>query len=319
MEAPEVAGTLLMVNPASAGGATLRRLPEILDALRHTDIAFDVHLTTEPGEATERCREALRSGVGRVVAVGGDGTINEVVNGYFEVTGGNPVAPDAQLGLIPSGTGGDFRRTLGGGGLDRAVAALTEGRTRRLDAGRIEVDTPSVAGGNRISYFINVADWGVGGEVVARVNRSRFKRAGPRGSAIFLGVSLSELWGYGVREVDLVIDGMTLRRRVSNVVVANGQYFGGGMHVAPRARLDDGAFDIVLIGAMPHWRMLLGIPRLYRGTHLGMPGIELFRGKKVRIVPTGDRPLRFEAEGELAGAGAATVTCLPGAIPFVGA
>jgi diacylglycerol kinase (ATP) len=149
---------------------------------------------------------------------------------------------------------------------------------------------------------------------VSRVNRSRYKGGGLRGSAVFLRESIAALMRFGGRRVRIRSDddGPT-ERTVQSIVIANGQYFGGGMHVAPHARVDDGKFDVVIIDAMSRARSLTSMPSLYRGTHLNRPGVELRRATRV-VIEALDAPLLFDVEGEQVGQTPATVTCLPSAI-----
>lgn len=297
----------VVMNPASAGGRTLRRWPRTLRALRSAGVTCEVHRTTAPGDATHAVRAALESSFRTIVAVGGDGTLNEVVNGFFDATGA-PIGGDAMLALLPSGTGGDFRKGAGLPGSTDAAAGLIARRcVRRVDAGRIEFDD------GRTHFFINIADCGMGGEVVARVNRGRYKGGGVRGSAMFLGISLSTLLRYVARNARIEVDGVSLRRRVRSIVVANGTSFGGGMRIAPDAVLDDGQFDVVIIGDTGRPRALTGIPSLYRGRHLSRFEVEVFRARTVRVGCDGD-PMLFDVDGELVGKTPATLTCLPAAI-----
>jgi YegS/Rv2252/BmrU family lipid kinase len=300
--------TLAVVNPASAGGRTARRWPELRRALAGAGVAVEERLTAEPLEAVELTRAALRSGCERVVAVGGDGTLNEVLNGFFDARGA--VAPGAVLGLLPSGTGGDFRRTVGIPTLAAAaVAVLAAGGTRAVDVGRLRLDSAAAGAGMR--HFINIADCGLGGDVVARVNRSS-KRAG--GTVTFLGCSLASLLSFRCRAARVEIDGAVEEGRFQNVVIANGRYFGGGMLVAPGADCADGLFDVVLFGDLSRARSLTGIRHIYAGSHLGRPGVSLRRGRRVRVTPLDDEPLRFEMEGEEVGPAPATATLLPAAV-----
>ncbi|MGO8685965.1 MAG: diacylglycerol/lipid kinase family protein [Candidatus Dormibacteria bacterium] len=304
--------TLVLVNPVSAGGQTMRRWPAIRAALQRAGVPVDAHLTLAPGDATDVTRrEITRRGVRRVVAVGGDGTLNEVVNGCFDERGA-PLAPGLSVGLVPSGTGSDLRRTLGlPTDPDAAAQLLARGTTRNIDLGRIDF-----ADGSR-RLFVNVADCGIGGEVAARVNRSPEKRGGPLGTAIFLGVSIGELMTYHNREVLLTIDAQTSRRRVQQVVVANGRCFGGGMRIAPDADPADGLFDVVVVGDVSRAGALRAIPRLFRGTHLSLPVVEVFRGRRVVITPA-DRlePPRFDVDGEQVGRAPAEISIVPGALCF---
>jgi YegS/Rv2252/BmrU family lipid kinase len=304
--------TLVVVNPASAGDRTGKRWPGLRDALSNAGVSFDVHLTTAPDDATIATRAALSQGYERVIAAGGDGTLNEVVNGFF-APDGTALNSDALLGLLPSGTGGDFRRTLG---LPtdpvKLASIIAANRTRCIDAGRVHYDDPSTPP----RQFINIADCGVGGEVVARVNRSGNKGGGVRGTAVFLGISLRALTTFGGRPVRLTIDGETIEREIQNVVIANGRCFGGGMRIAPGAELDDGRFDVVVLPALGRLRTLTAVPSVYRGAHIRQPGVLVTRATTVRIEPLDERPLLFDIEGEQIGVAPATLTCLPGVLTF---
>jgi YegS/Rv2252/BmrU family lipid kinase len=297
--------TVAVVNPASCAGRTGRSWPETRRVLAAAGVEVEERLTTAPREATELTRAALREGCERVVAVGGDGTLNEVVNGFLDADG-SAIAPLAVLGLLPSGTGGDFRRTAGiPASAAGAAAVLAAGASRPVDVGRITLD------GAAPRHFINIADCGIGGEVVGRVNRSS-KRAG--GTATFLWHSLASLLSYRPRAARVEIDGVAEEGRYQNVVIANGRYFGGGMCVAPGADPADGLFDVVLFGDLPRLRSLTGIRRIYAGTHIGQPGIRLLHGRRVRVTPLEQPPLCFEMEGEEVGPAPATLEILPGAV-----
>ena len=301
------APAFVVMNPASAGGHTLRHWPAAARALRSAGVEFDLHQTIAPGDATTAVRRALAGGYRTIVAVGGDGTLNEVVNGFFDLEGA-PIGAGAMLGLVASGSGGDFRRTAGIPGTFEADARLIAARSvRTIDAGRIDFDD------GRRRFFINIADCGMGGEVVASVNRNRHKGGSMRGSAVFLGVSLSTLWRYVARTAQVEIDGVAYERSVRSVVVANGAYFGGGMRVAPGAELDDGRLDVVIIGETGRTRALTGIPSLYRGRHIRRAEVEVHRASVVRITCDG-APMLFDVEGEQVGTTPATLTCLPAAI-----
>ncbi|HSP65282.1 MAG TPA: diacylglycerol kinase family protein [Candidatus Deferrimicrobium sp.] len=302
--------TLVIVNPASAGGRTGKRWPGLRGALDRSNLAYDVHHTSAPRDATNATRQALADGYARIVSCGGDGTLNEVVNGFF-APDGSPLNSDAVLGLLPSGTGGDFRRTIGLSTDPTALArVLAANRTRRIDLGRVTYDSPATPP----THFINIADCGVGGEVVARVNRSNSKGGGLRGTAVFLGISLRVLTTFGGRPVRLILDGEASEMEVQQVVIANGRYFGGGMRIAPGAELDNGWFEVVVLPALGRVRTLVAMPSVYRGAHVKQPGVLVTRAKTVRVEPLDNRALLFDVEGEQVGIAPATLTCLPGAL-----
>ncbi len=302
------ADALIVMNPVSAGGRTARTWPSIEAALLAAGLAFDVHRTTARGDATTAVRNALRTGRYRtIVTVGGDGTLNEVVNGFFDENGA-AIGNDAVLGLLPSGTGGDFRRAAHiPAGVAAAVELIASRATRVIDCGRIDF-----ADGAR-RFFINIADCGMGGEVVAHINRSSRKAGGAQGTLLFLGASLSTLLRYHARVTHIDIDGMSIDRTVRSVVVANGISFGGGMRVAPGASLDDGQFDVVIIAETGRTRALTGITSLYRGRHVHRREVEVRRASVVRVRCDGE-PMLFDVEGEQVGTTPATLTCLPAAI-----
>jgi len=299
------AGVVAIVNPSSAGGRTGRRWPEALAALQAAGLSPRVWLTTAREDATRLTREAIAGGAQTVLAVGGDGTLSEVVNGLFDAAG-QPLRP-VTVGLLPAGSGGDFRRTLGiPGSFAGAIAVLERGEVRTLDLGRV-----TYADGSR-RHFANIADCGVGGEVVARVNRGP-RRAG--GSVTFLYHALRSLMSYAARPVRLEVDGQVWGGTVQNVVFANGQYFGGGMRVAPDADPTDGLLDVVVVESSSRSSTLRGMARIYRGRHLGHPGVISLRGRHMRVESMAPAaPLRFDVDGEDIGATPATVECLPGAL-----
>jgi YegS/Rv2252/BmrU family lipid kinase len=255
----------------------------------------------------ELTRVALREGFEMIVAVGGDGTLNEVVNGFFEA--GSPVNPDAVLGTICRGTGSDFIKTLGISKNIEAAARQLRGRSvRQCDVGRF---TSRDGNGDEIErYFINIADFGIGGEAVARVNNTT-KAFG--GFISFLYGTLKTLVFYKGKIVKLKIDDYyEAERKINNIVVANGRYFGGGMQIAPRAEVDDGLFDILVIDDMNLMESVLNISRLYKGAHIDHPKVEYFRGK--RVVAESAEDVLIDVEGEDGGRLPATFDIIPGAI-----
>jgi YegS/Rv2252/BmrU family lipid kinase len=302
---------LVIVNPASAGGATADAWPSLAADLRTHFGPFAVAFTQAAGDAAsiaEREAEAGRL----LVACGGDGTINEVANGILRSGAG------AELGVLPSGTGGDFRRTLGvpERGPD-AARALRLGRARPIDAGRV---TYAVEGGGEESrYFVNVASFGMGGDVIRRVKGGRGLPAGAArllgGKLSFAAAALQSAFAFEQPAVRVSVDGgREVRLTVANFCVANARYFGGGMKVAPGALLDDGLFDIVSIGEMGAHTILANSYRLYLGTHLGMRQVGHARARRVEARPAGHEAIKLEVDGELVGRLPAVFELLPAAL-----
>jgi len=271
--------TVLIVNPKSQGGRLGKRWTEIADTIGRA-FPFDEAITQGPGDATRLAREALKAGAERVVAIGGDGTINEVVNGFFDDRGA-PIAPDASFAVIPFGTGGDFRRTLQlPTELADAAAVIAANQRRRIDVGRLELTTPS--GGRAVRMFANIASFGVSGVVDRLVNESGKKL----GRLSFLAASARATWSYKNQRVQLVFDGKDrVEATINTVAIANGRYFGGAMMVAPNAEVDDGAFDVIAMGDFGFGDLLASGRRLFNGTHLTMDKVTARRAKVVDAEP----------------------------------
>jgi diacylglycerol kinase (ATP) len=296
-----------IVNPSSANRSTGRLWSQLEDVMRKHFGDFEFCLTETPNHATRLTSEALHDGFEMVVAVGGDGTVNEVVNGFFN--SGSLINPDAVLGVISRGTGSDFIKTLGIPKPIEAACRTLRGRAiRKCDAGHF---TCLGHHGEHIErYFINIADFGMGGETVERVNRTT-KAFG--GFASFLYGALSTILTFKSKRIKVKVDdSYEADKLIDNVVVANGQYFGGGMWVAPRAQVDDGMFDILIIEEMGRLESLRNISKLYKGTHLQHPKVTCLHGKTV----TAESPdtVLLDVEGEQIGRLPVRFDIIPAAI-----
>lgn len=271
------------------------------------------HLTTRAGEATEVTREAVNRGIGCVVAVGGDGTLSEVVNGYLDESG-KAVNPDAAIGLLPSGTGSDFCRTLGLGSTQQALRAIAGARTRLIDAVRIFFTSGE---GTQVSRFgINVASFGLGGDTVALVNQ--WRESLPSwigGRARFVAAAVRALGRY--RNIPVTV-GFDQERTVtvdSNlIVVANGRYAGGGMMFAPHAELDDGLLDVVLTDRVTRLGIIMELRRIGRGGHLKNPNVNVTRAREVSV--STETPMAIDIDGDMSGYTPARLTIIPSVIRF---
>lgn len=304
--------TVVVVNPQSQGGRLGKRWPEVAETLGRA-FPFDELITERPGDATRLTRDALRAGAERVVALGGDGTVNEVVNGFFDDDGA-PIAPDASFALVPYGTGGDFRRTFHLP-TDIAAAAAVIGRDarKRIDVGQLTYTRPDGEPARRM--FANIASFGVSGVVDRLVNESgkRFGRLS------FLLATARATWSYTNQRVQLVFDGEDrVEATINTVAVANGRYFGGAMMVAPDAEVDDGLFDVVALGDLGFGDLLTSGRRIYKGTHLTLDKVSARRAKVVEAAPVEPGAVvELDVDGECPGRLPARFELRPAALSMV--
>ena len=299
--------TFFVVNPKSAGGQTGKRWLEMHAHVTRALGTFGHAFTQKPLDAIEITRQALRDGYQCLVAVGGDGTINEVANGFFE--GDTVLNPRAALAVIPRGTGGDFRRSFEWNlTLKSALDRLKTDDTAPLDVGRLEFTTHENGQGTR--YFVNVCSFGVSGEVADEANKSS-KVLG--GKASFFLASLKTLLRYSDRKVRIGVDGGPLREMtITTAAVANGRFFGGGMQVAPQASMSDGIFDITLWRGYGLTDFVVKSAGVYSGDHVKWPGTECMKG--TTLVAESDEAVFIDCDGEQPGRLPCRMTVLPGAI-----
>lgn len=293
----------VIVNPHAGRRRVEREIPELERNLRSKRLDYVLLRTEGPGDATRFAREALEGGGRFVVAAGGDGTVNEVVNGMLDAEG-KPVGEDPVLGVVAAGSGSDFVRTFGlPGDATRACSHLTGDNTYPLDVGKITYAAPG--GGTETRYFVNVAEAGLGAAVAARADRMspRFGQA-----KYFVGFWLT-LPRFKLADVRVRADRKTYEGPAYMIVVGNGQYYGGGMKVSPRSYPGDGVLDGVVFKG-PKSDAFTMIPKIYRGEHVPHPHIEELRVKSEFVVEA-DRPLPIEADGEVLGNTPATFAVIP--------
>jgi diacylglycerol kinase (ATP) len=271
---------LAIVNPAAGGGRGASAWARVTAVAEHRR-DYECVLTDSPGHARRLAREAAAGGYQRIVAVGGDGTVSEVAGGL--------VGSDAALGIVPAGNGNDFSRALGLPRVpERAAWLALRGATRRVDLGRVQV-------GQQCTVFVNVAGCGFDAEVVRRTASGRHAR----GALLYLMGIVQTLSAFRPLPLRLVLDGQPIVRRALGVAVAIGPRYGGGMRIAPQAVLDDGLFDICVVGDLSPTRLLALLPRLYAGTHTSHSAVEFFRCRELRVEALAPREVCCQADGEL--------------------
>jgi len=302
------AKTHVILNPASAGGKTGQKRAQILAALeRHLGRAYSLCVTRRPLEATSSAREAVLAGSELVIAVGGDGTIQETVNGLFSQ--GRLINPDCQLGIINSGTGCGFLKSLNfPPDLESQCKVIGQEWTRLIDIGRAVFSNGNGLGQER--YFINECQAGIGGEVVKKVQSGQKKLGG------FLAFGLNTLavlLNYPNRRITVrVDDGPERTGRFMGIIAANGNSMAGGMQLAPQADVGDGMLDFLFIHEQTLSERLLNFPKIYWGSHIASPKFSYFRGKSLAL--TSEEDISFEADGELLGRLPCRVEILPSAL-----
>lgn len=299
----------LIVNPASAAGRTGRHFDGIARVIRAALGDFDCAFTRAPGDGVRLAREAVDRGGRLVVAVGGDGTASEVIDGLTAEDG--PRHPDARFGFVPRGTGGDLRRTLGlPEDVDSAARALASGKEAVIDLGRIEYAGPG--GALQVRHFANVAGLGISGVVSRRVNRGVKL---PSGKLSFMLASARSLLSWADQPVRWRVDGGPWREeRLTALSVCNGRFFGGGMQVAPGARMDDGLFDVVVWRGLGLSDFVTKRRMLYDGTHVTLENTRVVRARSVEAEPLGGAEVLLDVDGESPGMLPARFTILPGAL-----
>lgn len=303
----------VVLNPQAASGKAGKSWGLLHPLLRGSIGDVEVLRTAAPGHATELTRRALADGAGIVIAVGGDGTLNEVVNGYFR--GGAPVS-DASLALVPVGTGGDFRRSAGiPSSLAGAVRAINDSSRRRIDVGWVRLTDREGRVVDR--YFLNQASFGLGGEVSIAA-KSNFLTA-YSGKGAFLWATASAFLRFRAKTVQLELDGGPLPEPVAvmQVSLGNGSYHGGGMRPCPLAKLSSGCLEVTVIEEASFWEFLRALPPLYSGRVYTVPKCRHYRAK--RIAARSDEAVWAEVDGEAIGGLPLEAGVLPSAIPFVGA
>jgi YegS/Rv2252/BmrU family lipid kinase len=306
---------LLVVNPRSGGGRTGKLFDAARPAIERVLGEVDVATTERARHAVEIAREAARAGRSTIVAVGGDGSFHEVVNGLMLAKADG--ATGARAAMIGMGTGGDFRKTLGlEHRLDAYLAAIAGGKARPIDVGRFSyVDH---AGASKEAYFVNILSMGVGG-LVDRYVAETTKAFG--GTIAYTIASLRAVKDSVAARLEVTIEddaGTRTETRVSrSIAVCNGEFFGSGMHIAPMAKPDDGMFEVVDLGGADRLPFLLSSSDMYTAKHLRKKGVSHFRARKITVRPLDERvaeKVSLDVDGEPLGRVPITIEVVPRAI-----
>ncbi|MGH2697990.1 MAG: diacylglycerol/lipid kinase family protein [Actinomycetota bacterium] len=284
-------GVLTLVCNVNAGrGGVGRCLPEVEGLLSERGLEYEVVRTEGRGHATLLTKEALERGRQLLVAVGGDGTIHEMVNGM--IADDKPVNPEARMGVVAAGTGCDFIKTFGiPSSPSHAVVHLDGGESFPIDIGKI---TFTEQGNEVVRYFANVAEAGLGARVVERAARL------PRllGPTVYFFAFWMTIAGHKPAQVKVDLMTRTYEGSMNNMVIANGQFFGGGMKIAPKAAPTDGVLDFQIEYAGKREAIAV-MPKVYKGEHVPHP--KILEAKRVAASIESDSPLLIEADGEVLG------------------
>jgi diacylglycerol kinase (ATP) len=309
---------LIIVNPASAGGATGREWPALAHALATHFGPFNCAFTTRAGEGPSIAEREARRGRRFIVACGGDGTINEVANGILEAG-----AKTTELGILPSGTGGDFRRTLQiPSRASDAARVLRTGKTRTIDAGRVTYINHD--GEEESRFFLGVSSCGLSSKVIEQVKKESdgwvpqaLRSRAFSGRLSFAAATLQKTLSSENTALRIQLDERTERRiTVVNFCVANARYFGGGMKIAPEAKINDGQLDCIVIGDLSALAILSNGYKLYTGTHLNLEQVYQAHARRVLVRPAKEgQHVALEVDGELPGRLPASFEIIPGALP----
>lgn|SRR6266404_2713121 len=318
--------TLIILNNSAA--RTRRAWPRIKDQLTAAGIRFDIHETLATGDATTAARLAISQGFRTLAVVGGDGTIGETAEGFFDLEtskagGPTPLEQDAVLAILPAGTGDDFARGL------INERASTETWTNRLiayikspDPGHtklLDVVFGRIDGNPRGFIFVNVATLGIGPDVVATVSAQAGIVKRMSGEVRFIAAACKALTVWRERNLLITIDdGPTLECSSNLVVVANSVYAGGGMMFAPSAKTDDGMLDLLIAGDLGRIGIARELPRIRNGGHLANPKVKMFTCRRVRIENKSSYDaLLIEADGNLRGQTPVEFTVIPSSLRVV--
>lgn len=267
---------LFIVNPTAGKGKSKDLIPLIEQACKEEDVEFTMQLTAKKGDATRLSSQAVSDGYKKIIAVGGDGTMNEVLNGL--------VGSEAALGIIPGGSGNDFIRSISNNSNpSSAIHDVIHGQIKKIDLGLCND-----------RYFVNVGSVGLDAEVVIRLETAKKFFSG---SMAYIASALYTIFTYKGWMMKIEVDEQVLFGKTLLTAIANGKYYGGGIMPAPEAEINDGLYDVCHIGHMSKLKMFTVFPKYMKGKHSNIKEVTFLKGKKVNI--TCDRPFAINLDGEI--------------------
>ena len=305
--------TTVIINPASAGGKTAGKIELIKKMVTsHICRSPKINITSSPWDAVAITKKAIKRGSSRIIAVGGDGTLQEVVNGYFE--NGYLIASECSLGIINCGTGGGLAQSLGiSRSLMEQIQIIKKNNLKRIDCGRVKYFDHD--GNPVIKYFVNEIQFGIGGTVVSQTGKIKKRLAG---KLTFGFTTLKSVFSHPNQHMSLEINNYKkVDGSFTGIVVANGAFTGGGMNLTPGAETNDGYFNVLLINGLSTKDRLIAFSKIYTGKHIKNGKFSYFPATVVKV--SSKEKVLFEADGELLGNLPCSVEVVPKSIPvFVG-
>lgn len=296
---------LVIINPVSGAGKGKRLYPKVLRELDRIGIEYDHEVTGQEGHATQLAKEGIERGYRKLIMVGGDGTVNEVINGVLQ----QQVVPSREvaIGMVGIGTGNDWIRTMKiPRDITRAVEVIKKGNTRSIDAG---IATSNYEDGARDRFFVNVAGMAFDASVVHTANAGK----GQGGKWTYTMAVVRSLFKYKPVRIKLQVDDeMIADEIIFNLNVGNCKYSGGGMKIVPDAEPDDGLFHITFIRNLSKWQVAKNIINLFDGSYVKHPMVSMVTGKKVKVMS--EEPVFVEVEGELLGSTPIEISILPNSL-----
>lgn len=287
---------LIIANPAAGSNRGAKIIPLLEEILKKRGVGYSIAITRYKGQEIELAEDGIKKGYKLIVALGGDGTINQVVNGIMGsagvvgASGHSPLQP--LLGIIPAGTGSDLVKTFNMPvRLEDAVSVLINGKEGLIDIGEIQC-----AAWHGVRYFINIA--GIGIDAVTVMELEQAKRF-IRGRPAYFYALLRALWRYHGLSIRIKIEEKDIASFAYLVAIANGRFFGGGFRIAPEAEPSDGIFDICIIEKVNILRTFLNLYSVIKGRHANLPEVKMFKGNE--IVISSDYLMPLEIDGEVGG------------------